>query len=102
MVASAGSELCQVPPEVGFSEVLAPTQMVLGPTILATGFAFTVTPDVGTEVQPVLALVNTKLAVPGATPCTMPLELTVATDGLLLTHIPPVAGSKLVTCPKQI
>lgn len=96
MVAKAGSELCQVPPEVGLSEVVAPTQIVLGPTMLATGLAFTVTPDVGTEVHPVLALVNTKLALPGATPCTMPLELTVATAELLLTHIPPVEGSKLV------
>lgn len=102
MVAKVGSELCQVPPVVGFSEVVAPTQIVLGPTMLATGLAFTVTPEVGTDVQPVLALVNTKLAVPGATPWTIPLEFTVATEELLLTQIPPVEGSKLVTCPKQI
>ena len=36
--------------------------------MLATGLAFTVTPEVGTDVQPVLALVNTKLAVPGQLP----------------------------------
>lgn len=68
MVAMVGSELCHVPPVVGFKVVVAPTQMVEGPTILATGLALTVTPDVGTEVHPVEALVNTKLALPGAIP----------------------------------
>lgn len=68
IVATVISELCQTPPDSGWSVVLAPTQIVEGPVILATGLALTVTGDVGTDEQPVLTLVNVKLAVPAATP----------------------------------
>lgn len=54
------------------------------------------------DIQPVVLLVNTKLALPNAKPVTTPLFVTEATAGLLLTQVPPVAGDKVVVLPIQI
>ena len=55
----------------------------------------TVTADVVAE-QFVVELVKVKVAVPAATPFTTPAFVTVATPGLLLIHVPPEVGDKVV------
>jgi len=62
---------------------------------------FTVTAAV-VLLQLVVAEVKVNVAVPAATPVTTPAEVTVATDGLLLTHVPPVVGDRVVVAPTQI
>lgn len=101
-VAMAGLLLVQVPPVVGDKVVVAPTQIVLEPVMLTTGGAVIVTEAVGLETQPVLVLVNVKVALPAVTPVTTPAFVTVATAGLLLTQVPPVVGDKVVVAPMQI
>src|SRR6476469_354055 len=52
--------------------------------------------------QPVPVTENVNEALPDATPVTTPAFVTVATDGLLLTQAPPVAGvNNEATLPKQ-
>jgi hypothetical protein len=89
----------QVPPEVGDKVVLVPIQIEEGTVIV--GSAFTVILFVGFEEQPEV-LVKVKVAVPDATPVTMPALVTVAIDVLLLVQVPPVEGSKVVVDPEQI
>lgn len=101
-VAMVGFKLDQLPLTVGDNEVLAPSQIVEGPIIVAAGLLFTVMVVEATDVHPVELSVNTKVAVPGATPVTMPLWLMVAILGLLLTQLPPLDGSKAVEVPTQI
>lgn len=101
-VAMAGLLLAQVPPVEGDKVVVAATQMLLRPVILTTGKAFTVTAEVGFEIQPVVELVNVKVAVPADIPVTMPLFVTVATPVLLLVQVPPVVGDKVVLAPTQM
>jgi hypothetical protein len=92
--------LAQVPPVVGDKVVEAPTQIVLAPVMDTTGNALTVTAAVGAETQPVVELVNVKVAVPTDTAVTTPVRAsTVATAGVLLTHVPPVLGDKVVVAP---
>ena len=55
----------------------------------------TVTADVVAE-QFVVELVKVKVVVPAATPFTTPALVTVATAGLLLIHVPPEVGDKVV------
>jgi hypothetical protein len=57
---------------------------------------------VGSDTQPVVELVNVKNAVPSDTEDTSPELFTVATAGLLLTHVPPDVGDKVVVDPRQI
>ena len=66
-----------------------------------TGKVFTVTAVV-VLLQLVVDEVKVKVAGPAATPVTTPAEVTVATAGLLLTHVPPVVGDKVVVAPMQI
>jgi hypothetical protein len=47
----------------------------------------------------VVVFVNVKVAVPGATAVTSPALVTVATDGLLLTQVPPLDGDNPVMPP---
>jgi len=54
------------------------------------------------DAHPVVAFVNTNVAVPGVIPVTIPPFVTVATDGLLLTHVPPVLGVNVVVAPWQM
>ena len=54
-------------------------------------------------VQPVEVRVKVNVAVPAATACTSPAFVTVATPGLLLTHVPPLVGDNIVVVlPIQI
>ena len=84
--------LVHVPPVVGDNVVVEPSQMVEGPVIVAVGGLSTVTFEVASDAQPVLELVNVKLAVPVLTPVTSPELFTVATAELLLTQLPPEVG----------
>lgn len=103
MLIDVGDQL----PSIPFIEVVrsapgtAPTQY--GPSWVKVGvtFAFTVTAAV-VLLQLVVAEVKVNVAVPAATPVTTPAEVTVATDGLLLTQVPPVAGDRVVVAPAQI
>lgn len=72
------------------------------PVMLTVGSAFTVTGKVGTDTQPVIEFVKVKVAEPADTPVTMPLFVTVATAGLLLTQVPPDVGDKVVVALTQI
>jgi len=100
--ATAGLLLTQVPPVVGETVVVAPTQILAAPVILTTGNGFTVTVGVVADTQPVTELVNVKLTVPADTPVTTPALVTVAIPALLLVQVPPVVGDKLVVAPTQI
>jgi hypothetical protein len=92
----------QVPPDTGDTVVVDPTQTAGVPVITAVGGGFTVTGFV-VAVHPVAALVNVNVAVPEATAVTTPVEAsTVATDALLLAHVPPEFGDKVVVAPIQI
>ena len=94
--------LVQVPPVVGESVVVEPSQMVVGPVIAAVGGLSTVMLLVALEEQPVEELVNEKLAVPVFTPVTLPALFTVATVVMLLTHVPPEVGESCVMESLQI
>ena len=100
-VATDGLLLTHVPPVVGDKVVVDPMQIELLPVMLTVGKALTVTVPV-VLMQLVVADVNVKAADPAATPVTTPAEVTVATDGLLLTHVPPVVGDKVVVDPMHI
>jgi hypothetical protein len=89
----------QVPPEVGDNVVFVPIQIAEGTVIIGSGF--TVMLFVGFEAQPEV-LVKIKVAVPSATPVTMPALVTVAIDVLLLAQVPPEVGSREVVDPAQI
>jgi hypothetical protein len=56
---------------------------------------------VGFDVHPVLD-VNVNVTLPCETPVTIPLVVTVAIEGLLLLHVPPVDGDSVVFAPGQI
>lgn len=66
----------------------------------AAGAAFTVTVPVVAE-QPA-GLVNVNVAEPFDKPVTTPLLFTLATVGLLLTHVPPAEGLNVVVSPTQM
>ena len=57
---------------------------------------------VGTEAQLPEVSVNVKLAEPAEIPVTTPLLLMVATETLLLAHVPPDEGKNVVVVPIQI
>lgn len=82
--------------------MVAPTHKLLEPVILTTGLFLTVTGLVGNELQPVAVSVNVNVADPTAIPVTNPELLTVAIEGLLLAHVPPVLGESWVVNPAQI
>ena len=100
-VATAGLLLTQVPPVVGDKVVVDPMHIELLPVMLTVGNGLTVTAVV-VLLQLVVDEVKVKVADPAATPVTTPAEVTVATDGLLLTHVPPVVGDKVVVDPIHI
>jgi hypothetical protein len=93
--------LAHVPPVVGFSVVVDPSQIVLPPVILTVGFALTVNGDVANELHPVLVSVYVKVAVPAATAVINPALVIVATPVLLLTQVPNVVGLIVVVPPIQ-
>ena len=79
-----------------------PAQIDEGPDILTAGFELTVTNAEALEVQPVLLSVKVKVDVPAATAVIIPALVMVATEGLLLTQIPPVEGKIDVVPPIHI
>lgn len=98
-VATAGLLLDHVPPVVGDSVVVKPTQILFGPVNDVGGKIATVTGAVGLDTQPPVS-VNVNVALPGPTAVTTPVvALTVAADGLLLVHVPPVVGDNVVVPP---
>ena len=59
---------------------------------------------IGCELSDIHALevsVNVKVAVPEVSPVTKPLLVILATDGLLLVHVPPIEGKNCVVEPIQ-
>lgn len=98
-VATEALLLTQEPPEVGDNVVVVPTQIAGDPVIFAIGFATTVMAFVAFETHPVEVSVNVNVAVPAPTEVTTPAFVTVATDGLLLAHVPPVVGERVVVAP---
>ena len=77
-----------------------PLQIVVGPPadiVGVAGVGLTVTDDVVVlEQLGAVLLVKVNVVLPADTPVTTPPFVTVATDGLLLTHVPPEAGDKFV------
>ena len=71
-------------------------------TVGAAGIAFTVTAAVAKDAHPVLVCVNVNVGAPLATPDTTPALVTVANAVLLLVHVPPVVGDKVVVAPTHI
>jgi uncharacterized protein (DUF362 family) len=95
--------LTQVPKVVGLTVVVPPIHNeVLDPVILVVGRALTVTVLVASDGHSVVLLVNVNVAVPPLTPVTTPAFVTVAIAVLLLTHVPPVVGLKVVVDPSHI
>ena len=93
--------LTHVPPVVGDKVVVDPIHIELLPVMLTVGNGLTVTAVV-VLLQLVVDEVKVNVADPAATPVTTPAEVTVATDVLLLTQVPPVVGDKVVVDPMQI
>jgi uncharacterized iron-regulated membrane protein len=98
-VAKAVLLLAHVPPVVGDKLVVAPTQIAVAPVIETEPLI--VTADVVFR-HPVVVFVKVKVGVPVATPVTTPASVTVAKAVLLLAHVPPVVGDKLVVVPTHI
>ena len=101
IVAIKGLLLVQVPPVVGDKVVVLPTQMV-GGVAVTIGLATTVKVFVGSDEHPEEVCVQINVVVPGINPVTIPALLTVATRGLVLAQVPPVAGNTKVVVKTQI
>jgi hypothetical protein len=95
-------ELDHTPPDEGKSCEVLPIQIIEGPLLVAIGLALTVIGAEASEAQPVVELVNTTVACPGANAETMPELLTEAIDGLLDIHVPPLDGLMVVEAPTHI
>lgn len=78
ILATAGLELTQIPPEVGESEEVPFTQTEVEPENTMVGMALTVTRAEGLDTQPELCEVRTKAVCPGPRPVTRPELLTKA------------------------
>ena len=88
--------LDQVPPVVGDKVIVLPTQTE-GPA-LTTGKALTVTAEV-VALQPVVLFVKVNVALPAATPVTIPALVTVALVSSLLDQVPPATGEIVIVLP---
>lgn len=77
-------------------------QILEEPLTKTLGRLYTVIPGVLREVQPVLAWIKLKVDMPPVNPDTTPLLVTVAIDGLLLTHVPPLEGASRDVLPAHI
>jgi hypothetical protein len=98
IVATAGLLLAHVPPELGVTVVDPSTQILLNTGLVTVGLAVTVTVN-GSDAHPVTVSVNVNCTVPAATPSTRPALDTVATEALLVAHVPPVVGVNVVVPP---
>jgi len=97
-VALAVLLLVHVPPVVGDKVIVLPTHT--DEEAVTTGFAFTVTDEV-VLLHPVVVWVKVNVTVPADTPVTTPPLVTVAIAVLLLVHVPPVVGDKVIVLPTQ-
>ena len=99
IVATDGKLLDHVPPGLAsVKETVPPKHTEDGPVIM-TGNGLTV---IVLEVEQPVAIAYVMTAVPGVIPVTSPAELTGATAGLLVDHMPPpVASLKVITSPTQ-
>jgi hypothetical protein len=86
----------QIPPVDGDNVLVNPTQMMSSPVIDTDGLLVTVNGEEETEVQFEELLTNVNVTIPVPTAVANPLLLIVAIEVLLLVHVPPVDGSKLV------
>jgi hypothetical protein len=103
MVATDVLLLVHVPDAVGLAVVVPPIHNeVLELVIFVAGRALTVTALVASDEHDVVLFVNVNVAVPAATPVTTPVFVTVATDVLLIVHVPPVVGLNAVVEPTHI
>jgi hypothetical protein len=91
--------LVHIPPVLGLSVVLFPTQILDCPVILMIGLTFIETGDEDSDTHPVELLVKVKLTCPAFIPVTIPPLVIVAKLLLLLVHVPPVDGVKTVVNP---
>lgn len=101
-VATDGLRELQLPPVEGNKFVDPPMHIVWGPEIPTVGPLLTVIIDEGFETHPVIVFVKVNVTVPKLIPFTTPAFVTVATEGLLLTHTPPDDGRRFVSAPRQI
>lgn len=76
--------------------MVLPIQTAFGPVMFTPSLSSTVKVAEGLDVHPVALLVKVKVTVPSSTPVTEPLLVTVATEVLLLVHVPPVDGDNEV------
>ena len=67
---------------------------------MTTGASIISTKEV-TALQPVVELIKLKFTLPVETPVTIPALVTVALLLLLLDHVPPVVGDKVIVLPTQ-
>jgi len=95
-VAMVLSLLTHVPPDVGDKVAVLPLHSDEG--AVTTGKAFTVTPEV-VLLQLVAPSVKVNVTLPAATPVITPALVTVATEVLLLVHVPPVVGDNVAVLP---
>src|SRR6185369_17039940 len=86
------SLLVHVPPVVGDSVAVAPTQIAAG--AVTTGKSFTVTAVVVLP-QLVVPSVKVNVTLPAATPVMTPSVVTVAIPLSLLVQVPPMIGDKV-------
>jgi len=92
------SLLVHVPPVVGDSVAVAPTQIAAG--AVTTGKSFTVTAVVVLP-QLVVPSVKVNVTLPAATPVMTPASVTVAIPLSLLVQVPPMIGDKVAVLPTQ-
>lgn len=74
---------------------------MVDPLRLITGLVSTIIGELGSETQPLDDCVKIKVAMPVEIPVTKPVLVTEATDGLVLDHIPPVDGVRVLVLPIQ-
>jgi hypothetical protein len=91
--------LTHVPPDEGVNVTVPPIHTDVAEA-LTIGTVFTVTAEV-VLLHPVDVSVNVKVALPVAIPVTTPALVIVATEGLLLIHVPPVLGESVIVLPTQ-
>ena len=87
ILALAGTELIQAPPADALLRAVVPPVHTFSIPVMAPGVGFTVTTTVA--VQPVGSVYDI-VAVPPATPVTLPEASTVAMAGVPLSQVPPV------------
>jgi hypothetical protein len=91
--------LVHVPPVPGANVIVFPIHKLVCGTV-NTGNPLIVT-ELVVELQPVVVLVNVNVTLPAPTGVTNPPFVTVATLVLLLVHVPPVPGVKVIVLPRH-